>query len=65
MGDGFVQVAPDSTGKLVDSSEIKIPTSTGTNTVERQRIVIADPLGADGLAKVSAQGAYRYVENAG
>jgi len=37
MADGVIQVAPDSTGKKVDTSEITV----GANTVERQRIVIA------------------------
>jgi hypothetical protein len=34
MADGFVQVAPDSTGKKVDNEEI----TTGAGTVERQRV---------------------------
>jgi hypothetical protein len=50
MADGLVQVAPDSTGKKVDASELTV----GTNTVERQRIVIADPATATALAPVSA-----------
>lgn len=50
MADGIVQVAPDSTGKKVDTSEL----SVGGNTVERQRIVVADPTGATNLAAVTA-----------
>lgn len=37
MADGLVQVAPDSTGKKVDTTEIVV----GANTVERQRVVIS------------------------
>jgi hypothetical protein len=48
MSDGTVQVAPDSTGKKVDTSELTV----GANTVERQRIVIADDATAAALAAV-------------
>lgn len=50
MADGIVQVAPDSTGKKIDSSELTV----GANTVERQRIVIADDSTAASLAYVGA-----------
>ena len=48
MADGIVQVAPDSTGKKIDSSEITV----GANTVERQRINIADPTTAAAIASI-------------
>lgn len=48
MANGIVQVAPDSTGKKVDTSELTV----GTNTVERQRIVISDDATAAALAAV-------------
>lgn len=50
MADGVVQVAPDSTGKKVDASELVV----GSNTVERQRVVIGDDAAAGGLAAVKA-----------
>lgn len=48
MADGFTQVAPDSTGDKIDTSEITV----GANTVQRQRINITDPVTAAALAKV-------------
>ena len=48
MADGLVQVAPDSTGKKVDTSELTV----GANTVERQRVVLADDATAAALAKI-------------
>lgn len=48
MSDGVVQVAPDSTGKKVDTSELAV----GANSVERQRVVLADNTDAAGFAKV-------------
>jgi hypothetical protein len=48
VADQYVQIAPDSTGKKVDVSELTV----SSNTVERQRIVIADPSSATGLAPV-------------
>jgi hypothetical protein len=53
VADGIVQVAPDSTGKKVDTSEITV----GANTVERQRINIADPVTAANIAIVSTSNA--------
>jgi len=50
MADGIVQLAPDSTGKKVDTSEITV----GANTVERQRIVISDNTAAANFATVKA-----------
>lgn len=54
MADGFVQVAPDNpAGKKIDNSELTV----GANTVERQRINIADPTVAANIAGVTATGA--------
>lgn len=50
MTDGIIQIAPDSTGKKVDTSELTV----GANTVERQRTVIADDATAAAVAKVQA-----------
>lgn len=55
MADGVVQVAPDSTGKKVDTAEITV----GANTVERQRIVIADNATAANVAAVTAANALK------
>lgn len=48
MADGFVQVAPDSTGAKMDTSELTV----GANVVERQRTVIASDSVAAGVAAV-------------
>jgi hypothetical protein len=48
MADGIVQVAPDSTGKKVDTSELTV----SAQTVERQRVVLADTAAAAGVAAV-------------
>src|SRR6266850_2105381 len=48
MAVGTVQVPPDSTGKILDTSELTV----GANTVERENVVNADPTDASGLAKV-------------
>ena len=48
MADGIVQVAPDSTGKKVDATELTV----NSQTVERQRVNLADPSAAAGLASV-------------
>ena len=50
MADGIVQLQADSTGKKVDTSELTV----GANTVERQRINIADPASAAAIAAVKA-----------
>ena len=52
MADGIVQVAPNSSGAKIDTSELIV----GANTVERQRIVLADPTNPSALALVSATG---------
>lgn len=49
MADGIVQVAPDSTGAKIDTSEIVV----GANTVDRQRVVLGDDSAAAGLAKIA------------
>jgi hypothetical protein len=48
MADGIVQVQPDSTGKIVDTSSLTV----GGNTVQRQRVIWADPTNAAGLTAV-------------
>ena len=48
--DGFVQVAPDSTGKKLDTSEV----TTSQGVVERERVVIADDANAQAVAPVQA-----------
>lgn len=50
MADGLIQVAPDSTGKKVDTSELTV----GANTVERQRIVLASDSVATDIAYVGS-----------
>jgi hypothetical protein len=49
MSDSFIQAPPDSTGKLIDTTELAV----GANTVERQRVNIAGQ-GATDLATVLA-----------
>lgn len=48
MADGFVRVPQDSNGKRIDTSEIVV----GLNTVERQRIILADPTDPSGISAV-------------
>jgi hypothetical protein len=48
MADGIVQIAPDSTGKKVDVTELAV----GANTIERQRINISSPTDPNGHAEV-------------
>jgi len=52
MADGFVAVAPDSTGKIIDTTELVV----GTKTVERQRINVADPINPAAIQSVTAPG---------
>lgn len=52
MTDQYVGLQPDSSGKKVDTSELTV----GANTVERQRIVVADPNAAASLANVNPIG---------
>jgi hypothetical protein len=52
----YVQVAPNSTGKLVDTAEL----TNGVNLVERQIAVIGDPVNAANVAFVDSTG-YLYV----
>ena len=54
MSDGTVQLAPDGTGKKVDTSEL-VRASDGA-TVERQRIVAADDQFSANLARVFSDG---------
>lgn len=53
MANNFVQVPPDSTGKKVDTAEVVI----AGQTVERQRIVVADPSGTNPDVRPTATGA--------
>jgi len=48
MADAYTQVAPDSTGDKIDTSELTV----GAHTVNRQRVVLADDSTAAGFAKV-------------
>lgn len=52
MADGLVQVQPDSSGKKIDTSELTV----GANTVERQRVCLADSAAAANIASVAAVG---------
>lgn len=52
MSDSFVQVAPDSTGKKIDTSQLV----DGANTVERQRVVLGDDIDVNMLARVDEGG---------
>ena len=52
MTDQYVQIQPNSTGLKVDTSELVV----GANTVERQRMVVADPVYSAGLATVNPLG---------
>jgi hypothetical protein len=52
MADGIIQVPPDSTGKLVDTSEITV----AGQSVERQRIVIASNTGSATFATILSSG---------
>lgn len=53
MADAFVQIAPDGTGKKVDTSEI---TRADGTIVERQRMVIGDGVDPDGTVRLDASG---------
>jgi hypothetical protein len=52
MADGVVQVAPDASGKKIDTSEL---TRADASLVERQRVVLGDDssTSAGGLAETS------------
>lgn len=60
--DSYVQGAPDSTGKKIDTSEV---TQVGGALVERQRVVLADDSCASGLAPVTALDGLRVNANSG
>lgn len=53
MSNDYVQVAPDSTGKKLDTESLVV----GANTVHRQRGVVADPADTAAFAAVKAKGA--------
>jgi hypothetical protein len=50
MPDGIVQVPPDSTGKQIDTAEVSI---TAGQPVQRQRIVLGDPIDPAEFATVT------------
>ena len=50
-GDGFIQTAPDGTGKRLDTSELTV----NQLLVERERVVLSDPFNAYGFAQVHPQ----------
>jgi hypothetical protein len=52
LTDNYIQVPPNSSGLKVDTSELTV----NGQTVERQRIVIADPTQAGNLVGVSSDG---------
>lgn len=49
MADSYVQLQPDSTGKKVDTAEVTV----GSNTVERQRVILSDGVTAAAQALVA------------
>lgn len=53
MTDSFVQVAPDSTGKKIDNSQL---TQDGGAIVQRQRVSIGDDASVDNHAAVDSAG---------
>jgi hypothetical protein len=53
VSDSDIQVSPDSTGKLVDTSQV----TTTAGTVQRQRVAIGDGATGGSLLTVSAGGA--------
>jgi hypothetical protein len=53
MADGKVVVPPDSSGKAIDTSEL---TRSDGTVVERQRIVIGDPLTVGNFLAVGSDG---------
>lgn len=52
MADSYVQIPPDSTGKLIDAASMDV----GVNSVLRQRIVLADNSGPSTFASVMSSG---------
>ena len=52
MASGFIQVPPDSTGKLIDTDELVV----GANTVERHRVRIAGAAATELAAVTSSAG---------
>ena len=50
MADQYLQVAPDGSGKKIDTSELTV----SANVVERQRVNLSDPTDAAGLVAVKA-----------
>lgn len=61
MADSYVQVPTDGSGKKVDTSELVI----GTNTVERERVVLGDPNYGGNLVDVDPYGNIGITESPG
>lgn len=59
MADNFVQVPAQGVGLKVDTTELTV----NAQTVERQRINIADPVNAAGLATITGQGSLNVAVN--
>lgn len=53
MSDSFVQVSPDSTGKLIDNSQL----TTTSGTVQRQRVVVGDNTTSGNYLSINSSGA--------
>ncbi len=53
MTDNYVQIPPNSSGLKIDTSELTV----NSQTVERQRIVLADPTASGNFVGVSVGGA--------
>lgn len=58
MTDGVVRVAVDGLGAKIDASELTV----GANTVERQRVVLADDAGATAMASIFPAGFLRVTD---
>jgi hypothetical protein len=52
MTDSYIQTPPDSTGKKLDTSQIVV----GANTVQRERVVLADNTTAANFAAINVSG---------
>lgn len=54
MAESYTRVAPDSTGDKIATNEV---TNTAGDTVERQQVVVADPVLASAVTRVDLSGA--------
>jgi hypothetical protein len=55
MTDGYIQVATDGAGKKVDASEIVNPVPETAVTLERQRVVLSDPVDLNAHVNVTGE----------